>query len=39
MTDYFISYNRADLGWAKWIDYLNDGGIPATILKIVWRAG
>ncbi len=22
-----------------WIDCLNDGGIPATILKIVWRAG
>ncbi len=22
-----------------WLDYLNDGGIPAKILKVVWRGG
>ncbi len=40
MTDYFISYNRADVGWAKWIDWhLRQAGYTTLVQVFDFRPG
>jgi TIR domain len=40
MTDFFISYNRADVGWAKWIDWqLRVAGYSTVVQVFDFRPG